>query len=105
MLFKILDSVVGKNLCDPNRKPLVSVDEESNAIVVMGLSDEIEAIGTLVTELDKKKVKFMYKQELLKLMINWLIKLNPIWNIWRNSWKQWTCYFLFEIKWRFNFSF
>ncbi len=55
-VIKILDSVVGKKTyADPNRKPLVSVDEESNAIVVMGLSDEIEAIGTLVTELDKEK--------------------------------------------------
>lgn len=55
-VIKILDSVVGKKTyADPNRKPLVSVDEESNAIVVMGPSDEIEAIGTLVTELDKEK--------------------------------------------------
>ena len=55
-VIKILDSVVGKKTyTDPNRKPLVSVDEESNAIVVMGLSDEIEAIGTLVAELDKEK--------------------------------------------------
>jgi general secretion pathway protein D len=55
-VIKILDSVVGKKTyADPNRKPLVSVDEESNAIVVMGPSDEIEAIGTLVAELDKEK--------------------------------------------------
>ena len=55
-VITILDSVVGKKTyADPNRKPLVSVDEESNAIVVMGPSDEIEAIGTLVTELDKEK--------------------------------------------------
>ena len=55
-VIKILDSVVGKKTyADPNRKPLVSVDEESNAIVVMGLSDEIEAIGALVAELDKEK--------------------------------------------------
>jgi general secretion pathway protein D len=55
-VIKILDSVVGKKTYpDPNRKPLVSVDEESNAIVVMGLSDDIEAIGALVAELDKEK--------------------------------------------------
>ena len=44
-----------KTYADPNRKPLVSVDEESNAIVVMGPSDEIENIGSLVAELDKEK--------------------------------------------------
>lgn len=55
-VIKILDSVIGKKTyTDPNRKPLVSVDEESNAIVVMGLSDEIEIIGALVAELDKEK--------------------------------------------------
>ena len=55
-VIKILDSVVSKKTyADPNRNPLVSVDEESNAIVVMGPSDEIEAIGTLVAELDKEK--------------------------------------------------
>lgn len=55
-VIKILDSVVGKKTyADPNRKPLVSVDEESNAIVVMGPSDEIENIGSLVAELDKEK--------------------------------------------------
>lgn len=55
-VIKILDSVVGKKTyADPNRKPLVSVDEESNAIVVMGPSDEIDAIGILVAELDKEK--------------------------------------------------
>ena len=55
-VIKILDSVIGKKTyADPNRKPLISVDEESNGIVVMGPSDEIEAIGTLVAELDKEK--------------------------------------------------
>lgn len=55
-VIKILDSVVGKKTyADPNRKPLVSVDEESNGIVVMGPSDEIESIGSLVAELDKEK--------------------------------------------------
>lgn len=55
-VIKILDSVIGKKTyADPNRKPLVSVDEESNAIVVMGLSDEIEAISSLISELDKEK--------------------------------------------------
>ncbi len=55
-VIKILDSVVSKKTyADPNRKPLVSVDEESNAIVVMGPSDEIENIGTLISSLDKEK--------------------------------------------------
>ena len=55
-VIKILDSVIGKKTyADPNRKPLISVDEESNAIVIMGLSDEIESISSLISELDKEK--------------------------------------------------
>ena len=67
-VIKILDSVVGKKTyADPNRKPLVSVDEESNAIVVMGPSDEIEAIGTLVTELDKEKGQVYVQARIIEL--------------------------------------
>jgi general secretion pathway protein D len=55
-VIKILDSIVGKKTySDPNSKPLVSADEESNAIVVMGPSDELEYISKLVDELDKEK--------------------------------------------------
>ena len=55
-VIKILDSVIGKKTyADPNRKPLISVDEESNAIVVMGPADEIEYISKLVTDLDREK--------------------------------------------------
>ena len=55
-VIKILDSIVGKKTyTDPNSKPLVSADEESNAIVVMGPSDELDYISKLVEELDKEK--------------------------------------------------
>ena len=55
-VIKILDSIVGKKtFSDPNSKPLVSADEESNAIVVMGPSDELDYISKLVEELDKEK--------------------------------------------------
>jgi general secretion pathway protein D len=48
-VIKILDSIVGKKIyTDPNSKPLVSADEESNAIVVMGPADEVENISKLV---------------------------------------------------------
>ena len=55
-VIKILDSVIGKKTyADPNRKPLISVDEESNAIVVMGPADELEYISKLMLDLDKEK--------------------------------------------------
>jgi general secretion pathway protein D len=55
-VIKILDSIVGKKTyTDANSKPLVSADEESNAIVVMGPSDEVENISKLLEELDKEK--------------------------------------------------
>jgi general secretion pathway protein D len=55
-VIKILDSIVGKKTyTDPNSKPLVSADEESNAIVIMGPADEVENISKLLEELDKEK--------------------------------------------------
>jgi general secretion pathway protein D len=55
-VIKILDSIVGKKTyTDANSKPLVSADEESNAIVVMGPADEVENISKLLEELDKEK--------------------------------------------------
>ena len=55
-VIKILDSIIGKKAyIDPNDKPLASVDEESNAIVVMGPADELESIEGLLVELDKEK--------------------------------------------------
>lgn len=67
-VIKILDSIIGKKTyADPNRKPLVSVDEESNAIVVMGPADELEYISKLVEELDKEKAQVYVQARIIEV--------------------------------------
>ena len=67
-VIKILDSIIGKKTyADPNRKPLVSADEESNAIVVMGPADELEYINKLVEELDKEKAQVYVQARIIEV--------------------------------------
>ena len=67
-VIKILDSIIGKKAyIDPNDKPLSSVDEESNAIVVMGPADELESIEGLLLELDKEKGQVYVQARIIEL--------------------------------------
>ncbi len=67
-VIKILDSIIGKKAyIDPNDKPLSSVDEESNSIVVMGPADELEAIEGLLVELDKEKGQVYVQARIIEL--------------------------------------
>jgi general secretion pathway protein D len=67
-VIKILDSIVGKKTyTDPNSKPLVSADEESNAIVIMGPSDEVEYISKLLEELDKEKAQVYVQARIIEV--------------------------------------
>ena len=67
-VIKILDSIIGKKAyIDPNDKPLSSVDEESNAIVVMGPADELESIEGLLIELDKEKDQVYVQARIIEL--------------------------------------
>ena len=67
-VIKILDSIIGKKAyIDPNDKPLSSVDEESNAIVVMGPADELESIEGLLIELDKEKGQVYVQARIIEL--------------------------------------
>ncbi|BAK74205.1 MAG: secretin N-terminal domain-containing protein [Arcobacter sp.] len=67
-VIKILDSVVGKKTySDPNRKPLISADEETNTIIVMGPADELEYIQTLMDELDKEKAQVYVQARIIEV--------------------------------------
>ena len=70
-VIKILDSIIGKKAyIDPNDKPLSSVDEESNAIVIMGPSDELESIGVLLQELDREKGQVYVQARIIEVNDN-----------------------------------
>ncbi len=67
-VIKILDSIVSKKIySDVNKKPLVSVDEETNAIIVMGHTDEVEYINKLIDELDKEKTQVYVQARIIEV--------------------------------------
>jgi general secretion pathway protein D len=67
-VIKIIDGIIGKKkYLDPNAKPLSSVDEESNSIVLMGPSNEIDYIKALVIELDKEKAQVYVQARIIEV--------------------------------------
>lgn len=67
-VIKIIDGIIGKKkYIDPNAKPLSSVDVESNAIVLMGPSDEIDYIKVLLKELDKEKAQVYVQARIIEV--------------------------------------
>lgn len=67
-VIKIIDAIIGKKTyVDPNNKPLASIDEESNSIVVMGPSDELEYVKALINELDKEKAQVYVQARIIEV--------------------------------------
>ncbi|MBU3015866.1 type II secretion system secretin GspD [Poseidonibacter lekithochrous] len=67
-VIKIIDGIIGKKkYLDPNSKPLSSVDEESNSIVLMGPSDELEYIKAILVELDKEKAQVYVQAKIIEV--------------------------------------
>ena len=67
-VINILNDVIAKKkYLDPNSKPLSSVDEESNSIVIMGLLNEIEYIKTLIMKLDKEKAQVYVQAKIIEI--------------------------------------
>lgn len=70
-VIKIIDGVIGKKkYIDQNDKPLSSIDEESNAIVLMGPSTEIVYIKELLKELDKDKLQVYVQAKIIEVSEN-----------------------------------
>jgi general secretion pathway protein D len=67
-VIKIIDAIIGKKVyVDPNDKPLASIDEESNSIVVMGPSDELDYVKALINELDKEKAQVYVQARIIEV--------------------------------------
>ena len=65
---KIIDEIIGKKkYIDPDSKPLSSVDEETNSIVLMGPSDEIDYIKQILNELDKEKAQVFVQAKIIEV--------------------------------------
>ncbi|MFA9375081.1 MAG: type II secretion system protein GspD, partial [Poseidonibacter sp.] len=67
-VIKIIDTIIGKKkYIDPNAKPLSSVDEESNSIVLMGPSNEIKYVKDLLMKLDKEKSQVYVQAKIIEV--------------------------------------
>ena len=67
-VLKIIDSIISKNIYDnPNNKPLISLDEDSNSIIVKATRDEIKEIKLLIDELDVEKAQVYVQARIIEL--------------------------------------
>lgn len=67
-ILKILEDIVSKKENpDPVNKPIISLDIESNSIVVMGNSEEIAYINRLIQELDIEKAQVYVQARIIEV--------------------------------------
>ncbi|MDN5050360.1 type II secretion system protein GspD [Aliarcobacter butzleri] len=66
-IIKILDDVVNKKYINKATKPFVSLDLESNSLVVMASKDELKQIKDLIQELDKEKAQVYVQAKIIEV--------------------------------------
>jgi general secretion pathway protein D len=67
-VLKVIDSVISKNSYDnPNDKPSISLDEDSNSIIVKASIKEIDEIRLLINELDVEKAQVYVQARIIEL--------------------------------------
>ena len=67
-VIKIVDSIISKNIyVNPNNKPLISIDEDSNSIIVKAPIEEIDEIKLLIEELDVEKAQVYVQARIIEL--------------------------------------
>ena len=67
-VVKILEEIINKKeFITPNDKPLFSIDNESNSIVIMCFAEEISQIDELIKELDKEKTQVYVQARIIEV--------------------------------------
>ena len=67
-IVKIVDDIVNKRVyLNPNLKPIISSDVESNSIIVVGNVDETNKISNLIEELDKEKTQVYVQAKIIEV--------------------------------------
>lgn len=66
-IIKILDDVVNKKYINKPTKPFVSLDLESNSLVIMASKDELKQIKDLMQELDKEKAQVYVQAKIIEV--------------------------------------
>ncbi|MCG3709041.1 hypothetical protein L5F25_08510 [Aliarcobacter butzleri] len=63
----MLDDVVNKKYINKPTKPFVSLDLESNSLVIMASKDELKQIKDLIQELDKEKAQVYVQAKIIEV--------------------------------------
>ncbi|PUE65678.1 type II secretion system protein GspD [Arcobacter lacus] len=66
-IIKILDDVVNKKYINKPTKPFVSLDLESNSLVVIASKNELKQIKDLIQELDKEKAQVYVQAKIIEV--------------------------------------
>ena len=67
-VIKILDSIISKNIYDnPNLKPIISLDDELNALIVKASYEDMNDIKILIEELDKEKAQVYVQAKIIEV--------------------------------------
>jgi len=70
-IIKILSSIISnKKYKDPNMKPFVSNDEESNSIILMGPKEELSYFKTLLQKLDLDRQQVYVQAKIIEISEN-----------------------------------
>lgn len=67
-VIKIIDSIISKNTyTNPNNKPLISLDEDSNSIIVKASLEEIDELRLLIEKLDVEKAQVYVQARIIEV--------------------------------------
>ena len=67
-VIKIIDSIISKNTyTNPNNKPLISLDEDSNSIIVKASFEEIDELRLLIEKLDVEKAQVYVQARIIEV--------------------------------------
>lgn len=67
-VLKIVESIISNNIYDnPNNKPLISLDEDSNSIIVKATLEDLDEIQTLLEKLDVEKAQVYVQARIIEV--------------------------------------
>lgn len=85
-VLKIVDSLISNNIYDnPNNKPLISLDEDSNSIIVKATLEDLDEIQTLLEKLDVEKAQVYVQARIIEVNDELVNKIGVSYGIFAGS--------------------
>ncbi|WP_428025607.1 type II secretion system secretin GspD [Arcobacter sp.] len=70
-MIKVIEGIINKKkYIDPDNKPYVSIDEETNALVLVGPKYEIKYLEELISKLDKDRLQVYVQAKIIEVSAN-----------------------------------